>query len=74
VSELAERRLREFRSGAIRQLLQLETRARELRDELEAFPQAELANMVHEIADLHSAVLTVITYADRSAALTEVVS
>ena len=71
VSELVTRKLKTWRSGAIRELLQLESSAKRLRDLLEEDPQVDLSGLGHEISDIHSSVLTLISYYDRAAGLAE---
>lgn len=70
MSELAEQKLRQWRSGAIRQLLELERVAKELRDRLEE-GDTDLGELVHESSDLNSYAMTFITYVDRTVALQE---
>jgi hypothetical protein len=71
VSELAERRRREWRSGAIRTLLELETLAKRLRDDLEADPRIDIGVCLDEVSGINSQTMTLITYADRCAGLSE---
>lgn len=70
MSELVEQKRRQWRSGAIRQLLELETLAKELRDRLES-GEVDLVELVHESSDINSCAMTFTTYVDRSVALEE---
>ncbi len=70
MSELAERRLKEWRSRAIRELLELEILAKQLRDELED-NTVRLDQLEERSSDLNSHVMTFITYVDRSSGLVE---
>lgn len=71
VSELVERRLREWQSQAVRELLELETLARQLRDNLED-GSVRLDQMEHQASDINSHIMTFITLVDRSSGLAEV--
>lgn len=71
MSDLAERRQREWRSRAVRELLELENLAKSLRDRLENSSTLGLEDLIDESSDLNSHVMTFITYVDRSAGLVE---
>lgn len=70
VSELVERRLREWKSSAIRELLELETQAKQLRDALEN-DSMRLDQMEHQASDINSHITTFTTYVDRASFLAE---
>lgn len=71
MSDLAQRRLREWRSGAIRELLELENLAKSLRDQLED-GSLRIDQMEDHASDVNSHVMTLITYVDRASGLAEV--
>jgi len=72
MSELAEQRLREWRSRAIRELLELERRAKHLRNQLEEDPDLRLSDLSYPATILHGHALTFVTYVDKSTVLAEV--
>lgn len=71
MNELANKKLKEWRSGAIRHLYTVEQLAGNLRAHLEGNNEYSLASILGDLTDLHSEAMTLITLADRSAALGE---
>lgn len=66
-----ERKIKMWRSGAIRELLELENAARKLRDLLEDDPRVDLGALAHEVADINSHTMTLTSYHDRASGLAE---
>lgn len=70
--ELADRKLKEWRSRVIRELLELENLAKHLRDELEnGHLRLDQAEIQHGSSDLCSHVMAIETYVDRATGLAE---
>lgn len=67
---LVQRRLTEWRSQAIRSLLELENAARTLRDQLED-GDIEFGEAAGQISDIHSRSLDVVRLSDMSVGLSE---
>lgn len=65
MSDLAQKKLREWRSGAIHNLLDIEEMARQIRDRLEADPQRGLVEEQEWINDLHSEMMGLVSFLDR---------
>lgn len=61
-----QKKLREWRSGAVHNLLELETTARQIRGRLEADAEHSLVDEQEWIFDLHSEITGVISYLDRT--------
>lgn len=68
---MVQKKRTEWRRHAMRNLRELEMLAEQLRARLEAEPELNLGDLVHESSDLISFATTVVTYVDRDGALLE---
>lgn len=71
MSELAEKKLKEWRSGAIRTLLEIERQAAQIRRELEDDPREPLSDHMVQIESLYESTSSLATYLDKSVGLEE---
>lgn len=71
MSELADKKLKEWRAGAIRTLFEAEQMTWVMRNLLEGDPRLPLSALEDKVADLRSFVLSVETFLDKTKGLKE---
>ena len=66
MSDLVQKKIKEWRTGAIHTLYELEEMAQQIRDRLEADSDHTLVDEQEWINDLHSEVLGIVSFLDRT--------